>query len=416
MFRLLEEKSERMVESVLQLDNQEVLAGRTCPACFGPQPANHNDYEAATRDRLIICLDGNFQHRHHSKASRDYEILRTPHIFLPEGAADSMTREICHMEILKKPPEKADRCANAHKAADNKRNESTWKGCDDTGLMGAFCRHDAAMSLVNIFKSGEKRALPLALLKKLLLGVEENRPVGVLYDIGCLLNKYIKARDLRLEYKSQLTFGTSIFHSYVHNWGCQLDYNPRLNTGWGLSDGEGLERMWSYLSSLVSPLRYATRNHRLESIAHCLKYHNKRSIKQLSSAFWLIRKFKNATKRQRETQSQLEAILKLPNPFGKPGDNYTISFLKKQWTHQRSFRADHTDEEHERRKQLIKLYEHRSTLEVLKARLLDPKFHLLSKKEVNKIFDNVKKVSNELQKLEKELSDELLSDDVDNDE
>jgi hypothetical protein len=47
--------------------------------------------------------------------------------------------------------------------------------------------------LVNIFKSGEKRALPLAFLKKLLLGVEENRPVGVLYDIGCSLNKYIKA-------------------------------------------------------------------------------------------------------------------------------------------------------------------------------------------------------------------------------
>ncbi|PLW21877.1 hypothetical protein PCANC_03358 [Puccinia coronata f. sp. avenae] len=135
-----------------------------------------------------------------------------------------------------------------------------------------------------------------------------------------------------------------------------------------------------------------------------------------ASAFWLIRKFKNATKRQRETQSQLEAILKLPNPFGEPGDNYTISFFKKQWTHQRSFRADHTNEEHERRKQLIELYEHWSTLEVLKARLLDPKFHLLSKKEVNKIFDNVKKVLNELQKLEKELSDELLSDDVDNDE
>jgi hypothetical protein len=85
-----------------------------------------------------------------------------------------------------------------------------------------------------------------------------------------------------------------------------------------------------------------------------------------ASAFWLIRKFKNATKRQRETQSQLEAILKLPNPFGKPGDNYTILFFKKQWTHQRSFRADHTDEEHKRRKQLIELYEHWSTLEVLK--------------------------------------------------
>jgi hypothetical protein len=104
MFRTLEEKNNSMVESVFQLTNQEVLAGQTCPACFGPQSSNLGDYNAATRDRLIICLDGNFQHRHHSKASRDYETLRTPHIFLPKGATKSMTREIRHMEMLKKPP------------------------------------------------------------------------------------------------------------------------------------------------------------------------------------------------------------------------------------------------------------------------------------------------------------------------
>ncbi|PLW29253.1 hypothetical protein PCANC_07132 [Puccinia coronata f. sp. avenae] len=104
MFRLLEEKNDTMIESVLNLTDQEVLAGCTCPACFGPRSANHADYKKATRDRLIICIDGNFQHRHHSKASQDYKTLCTPHIFLPEGSTDSMTREIRHMEALKKTP------------------------------------------------------------------------------------------------------------------------------------------------------------------------------------------------------------------------------------------------------------------------------------------------------------------------
>jgi hypothetical protein len=86
----------------------------------------------------------------------------------------------------------------------------------------------------------------------------------------------------------------------------------------------------------------------------------------MGSVLWLCRKFKNAAKRQTDTQSQLDMILKLPNPFEESEGNYTISFFKKQWIDQRSFQADHTNEEQERRKQLIDLYEHWSTLEVLK--------------------------------------------------
>lgn len=63
--------------------------------------------------------------------------------------------------------------------------------------------------------------------------------------------------------QGQLKFGTSVFHAYVHNWGCQLDYNPRMNLGWGMSDGEGNERSWHKLSKLVAALRYSTKQHRL---------------------------------------------------------------------------------------------------------------------------------------------------------
>lgn len=71
-------------------------------------------------------------------------------------------------------------------------------------------------------------------------------------------NLFVKERE-----QGQLKFGTSVFHAYVHNWGCQLDYNPRLNKGWGMSDGEGSERVWYKLSSLVAALRYSTKQHRI---------------------------------------------------------------------------------------------------------------------------------------------------------
>ncbi|KAG6863869.1 hypothetical protein C0991_002524 [Blastosporella zonata] len=44
-------------------------------------------------------------------------------------------------------------------------------------------------------------------------------------------------------------------HAYVHEWSCQLIYNPRLREGLGLTDGEGVERLWSQLQKLIGITR-----------------------------------------------------------------------------------------------------------------------------------------------------------------
>ncbi|PLW15673.1 hypothetical protein PCASD_17792 [Puccinia coronata f. sp. avenae] len=82
LYRSLENQTNDLINHVLRLGPQDILASHSCPACFGPRPTNVNDYPTSTADQLIICLDGNFQHRHHSKASRDYRPLQTPRIFL----------------------------------------------------------------------------------------------------------------------------------------------------------------------------------------------------------------------------------------------------------------------------------------------------------------------------------------------
>ncbi|KAG0139307.1 hypothetical protein CROQUDRAFT_28780, partial [Cronartium quercuum f. sp. fusiforme G11] len=52
--------------------------------------------------------------------------------------------------------------------------------------------------------------------------------IGILYDIGCNIKKGIEKHNQFVEEHSQdlLIFGTSLFHSYVHEWYCQLEYNP----------------------------------------------------------------------------------------------------------------------------------------------------------------------------------------------
>lgn len=60
----------------------------------------------------------------------------------------------------------------------------------------------------------------------------------------------------------RVTFATSALHAYGHQWSCQLVYNPRLQCGMGLSDGEGVERLWSRLRILIGITRSsAVRNH-----------------------------------------------------------------------------------------------------------------------------------------------------------
>ncbi|OAV95166.1 hypothetical protein PTTG_26775 [Puccinia triticina 1-1 BBBD Race 1] len=353
-------------------------------------------------------------HWHQSKASQDYHRLNTPSIFLKQSEVDKMKAEIRNIELHQKPNDKKDRCTEAHKAADDKCNESSWKFCDDTGLMGCFCRHNAAIYLANINKSGKQRCFPMALLTKLLDNVEPDRQVGILYDIGCSLDKYMVLRGLMDDKRSRLCFGTSVFHSYVHSWGCQLDYNPQLNQRWGSLDGEGLKQMWSYLSPLVSPLRYATQNHRLSAISRQLKYHNTRGIKQLPK--WLKKKFQAAICRRVETKKVLLGILETKNPFSRSGNTYTKKFLKAQWEEQRKFKESHTEEKEEHRAKLTEVYKQEAALEALRSCLLEkPSVYLHNAQEVHKLLDKLEETSNNLKKAAERLgrTERPLTDDAD---
>ncbi|PLW22701.1 hypothetical protein PCASD_13747 [Puccinia coronata f. sp. avenae] len=214
-----------------------------------------------------------------------------------------------------------DRCTEQHKAADDRRNASTWKGCDDTGLFGCCCRHDSVLYYCNIHKAGEGRGLPTLIIKQVFSDLNSQMEVGILYDIGCTMPKFLESRKLLSNYKTRMSFATAVFHSYVHDWPCQIRYSPRLNVGWGLSDGEGLERLWSYLSSLVSSQRYATRNHRLNAISHRSHFHNALGIEKM--ALVLKRKTVHAIKNRKYFQNVLDGFdsfaSQLANP--SPGSN-----------------------------------------------------------------------------------------------
>ncbi|EGG02901.1 uncharacterized protein MELLADRAFT_90500 [Melampsora larici-populina 98AG31] len=90
-----------------------------------------------------------------------------------------------------------------HTAANDTRTASTWRGCDNTGLLGMVCRHDHALAFINIEKSGEKAHFAHTMVDWLLDRAKEPdderpRKCAFLYDIGCNLEKGIKKVSLRI--------------------------------------------------------------------------------------------------------------------------------------------------------------------------------------------------------------------------
>lgn len=124
--------------------------------------------------------------------------------------------------------------------------------------------------------------------------------IGIIYNIGCNLEKGIKkvscpttfsfissCQETKMIKSIQhnifkdaqaancLMFATGVWHSYAHQHFCQIKYNPRWNPDWGMSDREGMERIWSSLAALIAPLRYSTKEHWLWALHFQSIFHNK---------------------------------------------------------------------------------------------------------------------------------------------
>ena len=125
----------------------------------------------------------------------------------------------------------------------------------DMGLMALLCRHDRPLWTINMTSAGEKQHYAVALLRRLFEHIPKDMTVGVLYDIGCQLHRSCEKWGFLQEFLPRITFGISVFHAYGHQWPCQIVYHPRKCCGFGLTDGEGCERFWSFLKKLIPGLR-----------------------------------------------------------------------------------------------------------------------------------------------------------------
>ena len=74
-------------------------------------------------------------------------------------------------------------------------------------------------------------------------------------------------------------------HNYVNTVQCfsikQLKYSPRRVSGFGLSDGEQVERLWSFLRRFASITKEMTPSNRIDALTDALLHYRRRIIRNL---------------------------------------------------------------------------------------------------------------------------------------
>ncbi|THU96703.1 hypothetical protein K435DRAFT_819396 [Dendrothele bispora CBS 962.96] len=312
---------------------------RRCPICFGGEFDPEKD--RLSWSDVIVCLDACFTQRHNTQP-RDPARQHPDSFFIPQSEVEAVETRVDearsqaghatkkykssgehdteddHLEdgmLLSKAI--LDLCRNSFKAAHEFLAKVIPKGCDVTAVMALLCRHDRPLWVVNMLTPGERQHYAIALLEKLFEHLPPFMHIGVLYDIGCHLERSCLKWGLLEDHMDNLVFAISVFHTFGHQWACQVIYHPRKCEGFGLSDGEGAERLWHGIQHLIAYTRitgYHLRIYTLDAQFHFLNGKN-----LLKMGTWVQCKYKSLCAERAENQIELAES-------GKP-----LSLLREQW-------------------------------------------------------------------------------------
>lgn len=246
-----------------------------CPLCFHQR----RDTTESPRRPLCVALDGNYSLKRMSK-----------------GASESVGQQ--HYSAYRLPRSYVERFADQTISAQRQLNKYGLGGCadhwtaaedgpirgnmlDETGWFALTCCHGIVLAYADMVDGGEKAKYPLALVKW--LADQYPDPIIFGYDIGCSFSKTFASAPMmeslvnenRISFRKQRVFShmerqtkevvcleVGVFHGYAHNWGCQLEFNPRLTAVAGLHDFEACERLFAFTNKMAGVSRHHTAFHR----------------------------------------------------------------------------------------------------------------------------------------------------------
>ncbi|KAJ7753343.1 hypothetical protein DFH07DRAFT_744528 [Mycena maculata] len=332
-----------------------------CPACFGrlkhnpsvtyacPLPFDVPKLMHHPRADVFVCIDACFTQKRNKGAPDPPKMHPSTH-FILEAVASKMEEyvdgvrkpkvakraqkaavveaedeedadEDCyeHPQLLV-PRSVLDECEASFTAADERREKASIKFYDDTALMALLCRHDCVLWLVNMHSAGEKQFNVLLLLETLFQHLPLNIKVGLLYDIACQLERSALKWGFLAQFLHWLAFAVAVFHTFGHDWACQLIYHPRKRVGFGFTNGEGCKRFWHAIAHLIAHLQISSYHHWLYTLDMQVKHADEANLFKLAE--WNYRRKLHSPTKHVAGQAVLREC------------GHSIKLLRKQWEDQ----------------------------------------------------------------------------------
>ncbi|XP_035690811.1 uncharacterized protein LOC118425820 isoform X2 [Branchiostoma floridae] len=252
--------------------------GTTCPAC----PKKDGTQ--------IIALDGNFGLvRKQSSGTSSGPPLHGTTLFMEDDRVQDFVEKYKKKDDGKQV-EELD-CSN-FRAGSIIRSQGKQKKLDVSGVFGSVCRHEIPRCFLNMIH-GERFAYPVCLIEELLADVA---------------GRNIKLKKTRQnDLLGKVTLALDVFHSYGHKTSCQLNYSTRRLPGFGLTDGEAVERMWAFLRRFSRITKEMTPTRRLDLLTDGLLHYSRRKTLDIEVA--LVKKKQSAEKAGCVAKEGLDAVM-----------------------------------------------------------------------------------------------------------
>ncbi|KAI8482701.1 hypothetical protein Bbelb_395810 [Branchiostoma belcheri] len=202
-------------------------------------------------------------------------------------------------------------CSN-FKAGNSLRSQAKQKKLDIQGVFGSVCRHEVPRRFLNM-THGERLGYPVYMIQKLLSDVEGSKDVKlkIVHDISCILVAHLKKKQGGPQMLAQIDIALDVFHAYGHKTACQLKYSTRRRPGYGLTDGESVERMWAFLRKFSRTTKEMTPSRRIDLLTDAIFHYTMRKTLDIDVA--LVTKLQNAKKASSVAEEGLKAVMNEAN-------------------------------------------------------------------------------------------------------
>jgi hypothetical protein len=260
-----------------------------CPACY------YRDDSLTQAEPFILSVDGNFQQRRFKRKGQTVQQPSQSPYFVDHR--DGVAQQ--EQSLASQP---SSGCPH-HFAATQQHSPKSFEPFDQTGLMGAICRHGIPLRYLNLYR-GEKYGATLHLITSIIEECPPDANFIVQYDIACKFQPHV--RRLRPDLTKQLSFAMNSFHAYAHALDCQLIFSPLRCQQLALSDGEGGERDWASKAHLVVPCRVSTAYHRELLLSSQTAYRGQWQRQHLGRL--LEKRHNRASKMQAEMETLLREV------------------------------------------------------------------------------------------------------------